>query len=75
MAPGIALAYNNRGSAYYQLGRIEWAMYDYTEAIRLNPRLGGVFVNRATAFALLGKNEEAKRDLLQAEALGTTIPD
>ena len=73
--PLLALAYNNRGSAYYEAGQVERAFDDYTESIRLNPRLGEAFYNRATAFAVLGKDAEARRDLLQAEALGTTIPN
>lgn len=75
ITPILAMTYNNRGSSYHEAGQIKLAIDDYTEAIRLNPNMGAAFYNRATAFALLGKNSEAKRDLLRAEALGTAIPN
>ena len=75
IAPSLAMAYNNRGSAYHEAGQINRAIDDYTEAIRLNSSLGEAFYNRATAFAALGQIAEARQDLQQAEALGTTIPN
>ena len=73
--PILAMAYNNRGSTYHEMGQIDRAIDDYTEVIRLNPSLGEAFYNRATAFAVVGKIAEARQDLQQAEALGTTIPN
>ena len=75
MIPSLAMACSNRGSAYHETGQIDRAIDDYTEAIRLNPSLGEAFYNRATALAALGKIAEARQDLQQAEALGTTIPN
>ena len=75
ITPSLAMAYNNRGSAYHEAGQIERAIDDYTEAIRLAPKLGEAFYNRATAFAVLGQIAEARSDLQQAEALGITIPN
>jgi tetratricopeptide (TPR) repeat protein len=36
--PRYAVAYSNRGVAYYSLGQYENAIKDYDEAIRLDPR-------------------------------------
>ena len=69
------MAYNNQGNTYHESGQIYKAIDDYIEAIRLNPSLGEAFYNRATALASLGKIAEARQDLQQAEALGTTIPN
>ena len=73
-APSLAMAYNNRGSTYQEAGQTGRAVSDYTSAIRINPLMGEAFFNRATAFALLGRNAEAKKDLDQAESLGSVIP-
>jgi len=37
LAPNYALAYFNRGLAYYYLGDYDNAIKDYTEALRLKP--------------------------------------
>jgi len=68
--PKLALAYNNRGSAYYQLGRIERAIEDYDRAIQLSPRSAEFYANRAFAYELLNKDAEARRDLDHALQLG-----
>ena len=68
--PSLALAYNNRGSAYYQLGRIERAIEDYDRSIQLSPRSGEFYVNRAQAYALLNKDAEARQDYDLAVKLG-----
>lgn len=68
--PILALAYNNRGSAYYQLGRIERAIEDYDRAIQLSPRSAEFYANRAFAHELLNKVAEARRDYDRAIQLG-----
>ena len=42
-----ALAYNNRGIAYFDKGDWQKAIDDYTDAIRLNSQYGQAFNNRA----------------------------
>lgn len=73
----LSLAHNNRGSVLQELGQAQNAIYDYTEAVQLNPQLGEAFYNRATAFAVLGKTVEARRDLDSAIDLGfsPTLPE
>ena len=68
--PRLARAYNNRGSAYYQLGRIERAIEDYNRAIQLSPQLAEFYANRAYAYELLSKDSEARRDFERATSLG-----
>ena len=47
--PQPALAYNNRGNAYKDLGRYQKAIQDYNEAIRLDPQLALAYNNRGNA--------------------------
>ena len=68
--PSLALAYNNRGSAYYQLGRIERAIQDYNWSIQFSARLGEFYVNLAQAYALLNEDAEARQDYDLAIKLG-----
>ena len=68
--PSLAMAYNNRGSAYYQLGQTERAVEDYDQAIDLGPRSAEFYANRAFAYELLNRDDEAQRDLERAIQLG-----
>ena len=45
-----AIAYYNRGIAYYSLGQYELAIADYDEAIRLDPQYAEAYCNRGTAY-------------------------
>ena len=68
--PALPLAYNNRGSACYQLGRIERAIEDYDRAIQLSAQTANFYANRAYAYELLTKNSEAQRDFERTIELG-----
>jgi tetratricopeptide (TPR) repeat protein len=68
--PQIALAYNNRGSAHYQLGRIERAVEDYDCAIQFSPRSAEFYANWSLAYELLNKDADALRDKKLAIELG-----
>ena len=70
--PALAIAYNNRGSAYYELGRIDRAVEDYDRAIQLSPRTAEFYANRAFAYELQNKNAKAQQDLVRAIQLGFT---
>jgi tetratricopeptide (TPR) repeat protein len=68
--PFLARTYNNRGSAFYGLGRIERSIEDYDLAIQLSPRSSEFYVNRASAYEILRKNAAARRDFERAIELG-----
>ncbi len=48
-----AVLYNSRGIAYFEFGRYEKAVQDYSEAIRIAPGFVEAYVNRAVAYTLL----------------------
>lgn len=70
LRPEMPLAYNSRGSAYYQLGLTERAIEDYDSAIQLSPSSAELYANRAFAYERLNKHTEAKRDFQRAIQLG-----
>ena len=47
---GLAIAYNNRGSAYTNKGDYDHALSDLNEAITLNPNYATAFYNRAIVY-------------------------
>ncbi|GAF91447.1 unnamed protein product, partial [marine sediment metagenome] len=71
--PKYALAYNNRGLAYGNLGQYSKAISDFTRAIELNPKYAKAYNSRGIAYASLGKFEEAKKDLLKAVELNPAL--
>ena len=60
--PQLALAYNNRGDAYRDLGQYQRAIQDYNEAIRLDPQLALAHNNRGNAYKDLGQHQKAIQD-------------
>jgi tetratricopeptide (TPR) repeat protein len=68
--PKLAIAYNNRGGAYDNLGQHQRAIQDLDEALRLDPKLAEAYATRAAAYAVLRKYEEAERDVARAVELG-----
>ena len=68
--PRLARTYNNRGSAYYQSGRINRAIKDYDRAIQLSPELAEFYANRAYAYELISRDSDAQRDFALATSLG-----
>ena len=62
MKPNLAEAYNNRGTAKYDLGHREDAIADFDEAIRLKPDFAEAYDNRGKVKYELGRTDEAQRD-------------
>lgn len=54
--------YNNRGNAYFGLGRKKRAAEDYSAAIRLRSDYAEAYYNRAAAYIDLGQHMRAVRD-------------
>jgi 4-amino-4-deoxy-L-arabinose transferase-like glycosyltransferase len=48
--PDAAMAYNNRGLAYYQSGNMQKALSDFQKATQLKPKLATYFYNMGNAY-------------------------
>ena len=64
--PEFALAYYNRGQAYFALEQFGLAIRDYGEAIRLQPELVLFQVKRGEAYYALGEYELAIQEFDEA---------
>ena len=51
-------------------GALDWAVRDLNEAVKLDPTFAVAYVNRATANAMLGNDEQVRRDVSVAVSLG-----
>jgi tetratricopeptide (TPR) repeat protein len=67
--PDDALAYNNRGNAYFNLGQYQRAIEDYNEAIRLKPDDALAYNNRGNAYKNLRQYQRAIMDYNEAVRL------
>ena len=56
-------AYNNRGIAFEQLGKIDEALADFTSAIEMDPTWGTSYLNRAQIYVARRQWDLAKADL------------
>jgi tetratricopeptide (TPR) repeat protein len=66
LQPDLAMAYYNRGIAYYRPGQYQRAIEDYNEAIRLQPDYASAYVNRGHAYKNLGQYQRAIEDFNNA---------
>ena len=64
----------NRASMEMQLNRIDAAMADYNEGIKMFPTMGDAFVDRGGAFITLRHFDEAMADINHGLELGPTYP-
>jgi tetratricopeptide (TPR) repeat protein len=71
--PRFALAYSNRGSAYYFKGEFDRAIADYNEVIRLDPSDGLVHAWRGLSYEAKGDSARANEDYERARAQGFKI--
>src|SRR5262249_21308875 len=67
--PKNALAYNNRGSIYYDHGALGQALADYIQAIMLDPKYAPAYINRGNVYYRQGELDKALDDYSQAIAL------
>ena len=61
-----ALAFDGRGVAYLNLGRLDQAIADFTQAVQLNPGFDAAFNNRGGAYQARGDLDGAIADYSQA---------
>ena len=64
--PKLAMAYNNRGYTYTELGRYELAMSDLNKALELEPKLAIAYNNRGRVFSRWNQYEHAIADYNKA---------
>jgi tetratricopeptide (TPR) repeat protein len=64
----------NRASMEMQLNRIDDAMSDYNDGIRMVPTMGDAFVDRGGALIALHRIDEAMADINHGLELGPTYP-
>ena len=60
--PYHAFAYNNRGIAYDETNKDDFAIKDYNTAIQLKPDYADAYYNRGTIFAKKGEGNKAIED-------------
>ena len=68
--PDDAIDYNNRGTAFYKLGRYQRAIEDFNRAINLDPNDTYAYNNRGNAYYDLGKRNRACDDWRKVCELG-----
>ena len=73
--PYSAKAYLKRGLAYESTGELDWAIDDYSQAIKLNPRLVGPYNNRGIAYKRKGELDKAIGDYSQAIKLNPALAE
>lgn len=59
MRPDSAVALNNRGTAYNELGEYELAIADYAKAIAIEPEYADVHYNLGNTYSNFGRNDLA----------------
>ena len=69
--PYYALAFHNRGAAYWNLGRTQLAIRDYSKAIEADAtvaylQIASVYANRSYAYFSIGELEKKQADLATA---------
>lgn len=70
LQPDHYFAYNLRGNVYcFEKNDMQKAIQDFTEAIRLDPKHGGLRKNRSFAYRKIGDTAKAAEDEAQAEKL------
>lgn len=66
LKPDLAVAYNNRGNAYSDLGQHQRAIDDYNEFIRIKPDSAEAYNNRGYSYNKLGQHKQAIEDFNEA---------
>lgn len=70
LSPRFYYAYYNRGNLHFSQQKIQEAINDYTEALRLQPDLADAYFNRGLAWLKAGDEAQGRADLSKAGELG-----
>ncbi len=68
--PSFAKAYALRGKAYKDMGEVDKAYADLSQAIKIDPSLGEAYFIRGQVSEINGALDEAKKDYVKACANG-----
>ncbi len=71
----VPFYYLNRGNLHLSLKKLESAIIDYNDLLRLNPVSTAGFTNRGIAYHMLGEIDKACRDWESAIQLGFQQPN
>ncbi len=71
----LAIAYNNRGSAYADQGRHNKALNDFAKALKANPTFAQTYYNRSFTYEKKGMRDLAIADMRQATLLAPDDKD
>ncbi len=66
--PRDATARNNLALGYLRIGKYEKAVEEASEGIRINPNMINLYLNLGSAYQALGRYDEAKATIKQAQA-------
>ncbi len=67
--PNLAIALNNRGSAYDDLGQLDKAMADFDRAVAADPQNAQAYYNRSFVYEKKGNVQQALNDIEMAADL------
>ena len=68
--PKLIRAYNNRGTAYIEIGDFDRAIWNFNRAIEINPNDIYACYNRGLLYKKMGDKFKARKDFLKAKELG-----
>ena len=72
--PGGAEGRNHAGVQHFEAGRVEEAIAEYAEAIRLDPQFAAAYYNRGQAYFALGQSQRAIPDFDEAIRINPDDP-
>jgi serine/threonine-protein kinase len=72
---GDAKFYNNRGTAYGEKGQYDQAIFDFNQAVEINPRYNKAYNNRGIIYRLRGQYSQAISDFNKAIAINPLDPE
>ncbi len=73
LKPGMAWAYQGRGTARMDVVDLDRAIADFSRVVELDPNLYAAYTNRGLALLLQGKDLEAQKDFEKVLSLAPSM--